>query len=56
MKNQISVEQLEKYFNLTSKALAIAKENIISGKNDYAKEIIEMVENLNESDLVQQMF
>lgn len=45
MKDQISVEQLEKYFNLTTKALAIAKDNIISGKEAHAKEIIDMVEN-----------
>ncbi|MBD3247156.1 DUF357 domain-containing protein [Candidatus Pacearchaeota archaeon] len=44
-KDKISVEQIEKYFNLTSKALSKAKENIIKGKEQYAKEIIEMVEN-----------
>jgi hypothetical protein len=45
MKDRISVEQLEKYFNLTSKALAMAKENIVPGKEAQAKEIINMVEN-----------
>jgi hypothetical protein len=45
MKDTISVEQLKKYFNLTSKALAMAKDNIIPGKESQAKEIIDMVEN-----------
>ncbi len=45
MKDKISVEQLEKYFKLTTKALALAKENIFLGKESEAKEIIEMVEN-----------
>ena len=45
MKDKISVEQLEKYFDLTTKALEIAKKNIISGKESHAKEIIDMVEN-----------
>ena len=42
---QITKQKLEKYFNLTTTALAIAKKNIIKGKENYAKEIIEMVEN-----------
>jgi len=42
---QITKEKLEKYFNLTKTALRIAKKNIIKGKEKYAKEIIEMVEN-----------
>lgn len=45
MKNTITKQKLEKYFNLTTKALKIAKKNIIKGKEDYAKEIIDMVEN-----------
>jgi len=44
-KDRISVEQLEKYFNLTEKALAMAKENILPSKEPQAKEITEMVEN-----------
>lgn len=43
--NEISKEKIEKYFNLTESALAIIKKNIISGKEEEAKEIIEMVTN-----------
>lgn len=45
MKNLITKEKLQKYFTLTSSALLIVKKNIIKGREDYAKEIIEMVEN-----------
>jgi len=45
MINTISKQKLEKYFKLTSRALKEVKKNIINGKEDYAKEIIEMVEN-----------
>jgi len=42
---KITKEKLEKYFKLTQTALTIAKKKIIKGKENYAKEIIEMVEN-----------
>ena len=45
MNDKITKEKLEKYFNLTSTALKIAKKNIIKGKEKEAKEIIDMVEN-----------
>lgn len=45
MEDKITPEKIEKYFNLTSKALEEVKKNIISGKENHAKEIIEMVEN-----------
>jgi len=45
MKDKITKEKLEKYFNLTSTALEKVKESIIKGKEDHAKEIIEMVKN-----------
>ena len=45
MEDKITIDKLEKYFNLTSKALEEVKKNIIKGKENYAKEIIEMVEN-----------
>jgi len=45
MDNKISVEKLEKYFSLTSKALKIVKENVVSGRENDAKEIIDMVSN-----------
>jgi len=45
VEDKITIDKLEKYFNLTSKALEEVKKNIIKGKENYAKEIIEMVEN-----------
>ncbi|MGY4884484.1 MAG: DUF357 domain-containing protein [Nanobdellota archaeon] len=45
MENQITSEKIEKYFQITEKALKEVKKNIIKGKESYAKEIIEMVEN-----------
>ena len=45
MKNVITKEKLEKYFNLTSKALEKVKSNIVKGREKEAKEIIEMVSN-----------
>ena len=45
MQNTITKQKLEKYFKLTSTALQEIKKNIIKGKENYAKEIIEMVEN-----------
>ena len=41
----ITSQKLEKYFNLTFKALKIAKESIIKNKSKEAKEIIDMVSN-----------
>jgi len=43
--DKITKEKIEKYFKLTSTALEKAKKSIISGKEDYAKEIIDMVSN-----------
>ena len=45
MEDKITEEKLKKYFDLTSRALKEVKKNIIKGKEKYAKEIIEMVEN-----------
>ena len=45
MEDTITKDKLKKYFNLTSKALQKVKKNIIKGKENYAKEIIEMTEN-----------
>jgi len=45
MKKEITKEKLQKYFNLTSTALEEVKKNIISGKENEAKEIIDMVQN-----------
>ncbi len=45
MKDKITQDKLDKYFEITETALVKAKENIIEGKEDYAKEIIEMTEN-----------
>ena len=43
MKDKITKQKLDRYFNLTEKAFEKAKENIIKRKNSEAKEIIEMV-------------
>ncbi|MBT7101933.1 DUF357 domain-containing protein [archaeon] len=45
MEDKITPEKLEKYFDLTSRALAEVKENIISGREVDAKEIVDMVSN-----------
>jgi len=45
MKDKITKEKIEKYFNLTNKALGQVKKNIVSGKEKEAKEIIDMAEN-----------
>lgn len=44
MKNKITLEKIDKYYNLTSKALSIAKKSIPKTKQKQAKEIILMVE------------
>lgn len=43
--NKITKEKIEKYFKLTSSALKEIKKKIIKGRENHAKEIIEMVEN-----------
>ena len=43
-KNKITKEKIEKYYNLTSKALKIAKESIAKNKQKQAKEIFIMVQ------------
>jgi hypothetical protein len=45
MQNKITKEKIKKYFDLTSSALKQVKKNIIKGKENYAKEIIDMVSN-----------
>lgn len=45
MEDKITSEKIEKYFNLTSSALEIVKKSVIKGKENYAKEIIDMVSN-----------
>ena len=45
MQNTITPKKLEKYFSVTESALKIAKSSTIKGKEKYAKEIFEMVEN-----------
>ncbi|MEN9625709.1 MAG: hypothetical protein RL557_37 [archaeon] len=44
MKNIITKEKIEKYFQLTSKALAIAKKSVAKGKKKQAEEIFLMTE------------
>lgn len=45
MENKITREKLEKYFDLTTKALKQVKKNIVKEKKKEAKEIIDMVSN-----------
>jgi hypothetical protein len=45
MDNIIKEEKIKKYKEITKKALSKAKKSIIKGKENYAKEIIEMVSN-----------
>ena len=45
MKDIITKEKIKKYKEITKKALRKAKSSVIRGKEDYAKEIIEMVSN-----------
>jgi len=44
IKDKITKEKIQKYFNLTSKALGIAKKSVAKTKEKEAKEIILMVE------------
>lgn len=43
MKNRITKSKIEKYYNLTSKALEIAKKSVTKSKQKQAQEIITMV-------------
>ncbi len=45
MENTITKEKLDDYFLKTEKALIIIKKSIMKGKENEAKEIIEMVSN-----------
>ncbi|GAI31031.1 unnamed protein product, partial [marine sediment metagenome] len=45
MEDTITKEKLEKYFKITSNAVKEARKNIASGKEEQAKEIIDMVSN-----------
>ena len=45
MENEISREKLDRYFDLTERALSEVKENVFEGKESEAKEILDMVGN-----------
>jgi len=45
MNKEITEEKLEKYFKVSSEAIEKIKKNIIKGKENSAKEIIEMASN-----------
>lgn len=45
MEEKITKERIKKYRELTTNALGLAKEYIIKGKEEHAREIIEMVSN-----------
>ena len=44
MQDKITLEKLDKYYGISSKALEIVKKSIAKGKEKQAKEIILMVE------------
>lgn len=45
MEKEITKEKLEKYFQITEKALKEVQNNVFEGKEKEGKEIIEMVKN-----------
>ncbi len=45
MINKITSEKIQKYKTITKKALAVAKDSVIKGKENYAQEIFDMVKN-----------
>ena len=45
MDDKITDEKLDKYFDLTSRALKIAKGSVVKGREADSEEIIEMVAN-----------
>ncbi len=45
MEEKITKEKIGKYRRLTSNALELARESIIKGKEEHAREIIDMVSN-----------
>ena len=45
IQDKITREKIDKYMNLTTKALGLVKDNIVKGKETEADEIIDMTEN-----------
>ena len=45
MEDKITKQKIQKYKTLTQNALAIAKKSVIKGKENYSREIFDMVEN-----------
>ena len=45
IKDTVSKQKLERYFGITKEAFDIVKNSVISGKEEYAKEIFDMVGN-----------
>jgi len=45
IKNIVSKQKLDKYFSVTEEAFRIVKDSVIAGKEFYAKEIFDMVNN-----------
>ena len=45
MQDKITKQKLDKYYNLTKKALEKVKNSVVKGKEEEAKEIIDMVSN-----------
>lgn len=45
IKDTVSKQKLERYFGITKEAYEIIKVSVIKGREDYAKEIFDMVSN-----------
>jgi hypothetical protein len=45
MQDRITKQKIQKYRELTTKALGMARKSIIKGRENYAREILEMVSN-----------
>jgi uncharacterized protein len=45
MEKEITEQKLKKYFEITSEAFEVVKKNIVLGREEDAKEILEMVKN-----------
>jgi len=45
IKKIVSKQKLERYFGITKEAFSIVKTSVIKGREKYAKEIFEMVNN-----------
>jgi hypothetical protein len=45
VEKEVTREKLDRYFSITSEAFEIVKKSVISGEEEHAKEIFDMVSN-----------